>query len=375
MPGNSQRRGATSKGKGNTAGSGGRIRRSLEGRGATPRAEDRPYHKAYKGTGPAAGRGKAGSDSVGRSRSAPEAAGRGRSTPEPAGRGRSTPEAAGRGRATGDSRGRGRADTTERRPSPRRSAPPRAGRPAAGPEWVAGRNPVLEALEAGLPVRTAYVADGAERDDRLRDILRIAAERGFPMLQATRAELDRLTGGTFHQGVALQLPAYDYLHPDDLLARALDVDEPLVVALDSINDPRNLGAIVRSAAAFGADGVIIPERRSASMTASAWKTSAGAAARLPIARATNLNRTLKAYADAGFTVIGLAGEADLDIRDVPGMEGPMVLVVGSEGEGLARLVRENCDVLVRIPITNRVESLNAGVAAAIALYEISRRRA
>ena len=147
-------------------------------------------------------------------------------------------------------------------------------------------------MAAGIPSKTAYVAEGAERDDRLRDILKLAADRRLPLLEVTRAELDRLTGGAVHQGVALQLPAYSYAHPDDLLAAALEADSaPLIVALDSITDPRNLGAIVRSAAAFGAHGVLIPERRSAGMTAAAWKTSAGAAARLPIARATNLNRT------------------------------------------------------------------------------------
>jgi 23S rRNA (guanosine2251-2'-O)-methyltransferase len=233
----------------------------------------------------------------------------------------------------------------------------------------------LEAMQAEIPVRAAYVAEGAERDDRLRDIGKLAASRGTALLEVTRAELDRLTGGALHQGVALQLPAFDYAHPDDLLAAALDSDHPpLIVALDSITDPRNLGAIIRSAAAFGADGVLIPERRSAGMTAAAWKTSAGAAAQIPIARATNLNRSLRAYADAGLSLIGLDGSADTTISEVPGASGPMVLVVGSEGAGLSRLVREACDCLASIPISKSVESLNAGVAAGIALYEISRQR-
>lgn len=315
MPGNSQRKGAIRrKGKGNTAGSGGRVRRGLEGRGPTPRAEDRPYHVAHKAKNAAAKR------------------------------------------------------------APGRLTAPRTGRPGTGPEWVAGRNPVHEAMVAGIPVKSAYVAEGAERDDRLRDIFKLAAERSTPMLQVTAAELDRMTGGVIHQGVALQLPEYTYAHPDDLLSAALDSDtEALVVALDSITDPRNLGAIVRSAAAFGAHGVIIPERRSAGMTAAAWKTSAGAAARIPVARATNLNRTLRSYADAGFTLVGLDGEADVDIADLPGADGPVLLVVGSEGDGLSRLVREACDTLASIPITG-MESLNAGVAAGIALYEIARRR-
>jgi 23S rRNA (guanosine2251-2'-O)-methyltransferase len=317
MPGNSQRKGAVRrKGRGNTAGSGGRVRRGLEGKGPTPKAEDRPYHVAY------------------------------------------------RGRRTPTSRG-----------GQSRSAAPRTGRPGSGPEWVVGRNAVLEAMDVAMPIRTAYVAEGAERDDRLRDIFKLAADRGTPLLEVTRAELDRLTGGALHQGVALQLPAFDYAHPDDLLATALDsAGEPLIVALDSITDPRNLGAIVRSATAFGADGVLIPERRSAGMTAAAWKTSAGAAAHIRIARATNLNRSLRAYARAGLTLVGLDGRAALRISEVPAISGPVVLVVGSEGDGLSRLVREACDVLASIPITTSVESLNAGVAASIALYEISRHR-
>jgi 23S rRNA (guanosine2251-2'-O)-methyltransferase len=316
MPGNSQRKGAVRrKGRGNTAGSGGRVRRGLEGKGPTPKAEDRPYHSAYR-TKKAASQHKAG-----------------------------------------------------------RQSTSKTGRPGSGPEWVAGRNAVLEAMEAGIPIRAAYVSEGAERDDRLRSIVKLAASRGTALLEVTRAELERLTGGAVHQGVALQLPAFEYAHPDDLLAAALDSDhEPLIVALDSITDPRNLGAIVRSAAAFGADGVLIPERRSAGMTAAAWKTSAGAAAHIPIARATNLNRTLRAYADAGLSLVGLDGSAETTISEVPGASGPLVLVVGSEGPGLSRLVLQACDSLAAIPISKTVESLNAGVATGIALYEISRQR-
>ncbi|HET9779966.1 MAG TPA: 23S rRNA (guanosine(2251)-2'-O)-methyltransferase RlmB [Propionibacteriaceae bacterium] len=317
MPGNSQRKGAVRrKGKGNTAGSGGRVRRGLEGKGPTPRAEDRPYHVAYRGKGTPTSRG-------------------------------------------GQSR----------------SAAPRTGRAGSGPEWVVGRNAVLEAMDVAMPIRAVYVAEGAERDNRLRDILKLAADRGTALLEVTRAELDRLTGGALHQGIALQLPTFEYAHPDDLLEAALGSDhEPLIVALDSITDPRNLGAIVRSATAFGADGVLIPERRSAGMTAAAWKTSAGAAVRIRIARATNLNRSLRAYANAGLTLIGLDARAARSISEVPAISGPVVLVVGSEGEGLSRLVREACDALASIPISTSVESLNAGVAAGIALYEISRHR-
>ena len=172
-------------------------------------------------------------------------------------------------------------------------------------------------MEAGIPTKTAYVAEGRRAGRPAARHLQAGGRPRHALLEVTRAELDRLTGGAVHQGVALQLPAYEYAHPDDLLADALDADTvPLIVALDSVTDPRNLGAVVRSAAAFGAHGVLIPERRSAGMTAAAWKTSAGAAARIPIARATNLNRTLRAYADAGFSLVGLDGGAETDISAV-----------------------------------------------------------
>nr|WP_076389241.1 23S rRNA (guanosine(2251)-2'-O)-methyltransferase RlmB [Vaginimicrobium propionicum] len=294
-------------------GSGGKNRRALRGRGPTPKAEDRVYHKAYK---------------------------------------------AKQARAN--------------KPQPKKSSSNKR----LGHDWVVGRNPVLEALQAELPIKAAYVAEGSDRDDRLRDIFKFAAEHSITLLQANRAELDRLTGGAVHQGVALQLPGFDYAHPDDLLANAAnDETHPaLIIALDQITDPHNLGAIIRSAAAFGAHGVVIPERRSASMTAAAWKASAGAAARIPVARCTNLNRTLSDYAKAGCMVVGLAGEADTPISSGVGLDGPLVLVVGSEGDGLSRLTRERCDYLASIPITSAVESLNASVAAAIALYEVSQVR-
>ena len=226
---------------------------------------------------------------------------------------------------------------------------------------------------AGIPVKSAFAVEGSDRDDRLSDIFKIAAERHLPLLQVTRNEMERLVGDAVHQGVALQLPEFVYAHPDDLLATALEAgDAAMIVALDGISDPRNLGAIVRSAAAFGAQGVLIPERRAAGMTAAAWKSSAGAAARLPIARATNLNRALRSYADAGLTLVGLDGSADTTLQSVAETRGPTVLVVGAEGGGLSRLVREACDAIASIPIAAEIESLNAGVATGIALYELSR---
>ncbi len=330
MAGNTGRTGAVRKrgkgvgAKGRTAGSGGRVRKGLEGRGPTPKAEDRPYHKAYRKRGPS------------ESPISPD---------RPKGRRRS--------------------------PGEERS---RAPKKAAGADWVIGRNPVYEALAADLPVKRFILAEGVERDSRLSDILRLAADKGVPLLQASRSELDRLTGGASHQGVAIQLPEFSYSHPDDVLGDALEAgNNALVVALDQVTDPRNLGAIIRSAAAFGAHGIILPQRRSAHMSAAAWKASAGAAARVPVALATNLNRVLGDYAAAGFMVVGLAGDGDTDIAATPGMDGPVLLVVGSEGKGIAPLVRKNCDVIASIPITG-MESLNASVAAGIALYEIARTR-
>ena len=226
-----------------------------------------------------------------------------------------------------------------------------------------------------MPVTAVYVAEGAERDGRLREVFRIAADRGISLLEVSRGELDRLTDGAVHQGLAARVPAYEYAHPDDLLDRAAEAGEPpLIVALDSVTDPRNLGAVVRSAAGFGAHGVLIPERRSAGMTASAWKTSAGAAARVPVAQATNLTRQLKAYQEAGCMVVGLAADGDVSLPDLDLADGPLVVVVGSEGDGLSRLVAETCDQLVCIPMVNDVESLNAGVAAGVTLYAIAQKR-
>ena len=316
MPGNSQRRGAIKKtGKGNpTAGSGGRVRRGLEGKGPTPKAKDRPYHKAHK-------------------------------------------------QAVRDER----AST---------SRPKRRPGKAGESEWIAGRNSVVEALRAGLPVTSVYVAEGAERDGRLREVFSIVADQGLSLLEVPRAELDRMTSGAVHQGLAARVPAYEYAHPDDLLeAAAASGEKPLIVALDSVTDPRNLGAVVRSAAGFGAHGVLVPERRAAGMTASAWKTSAGAAARVPVAQAVNLTRQLKAYQAAGCMVLGLAADGDVALPDLELADGPLVIVVGSEGKGLSRLVADTCDALVSIPMASSLESLNAGVAASVALYAVAQRRA
>jgi len=319
MAGNSQRRGAMRKEgtkKGQTVGSGGQRRRGLEGKGPTPKAVERPKHKAYKAA----------------------------------------------------KRAEKSAATATR--TPRRTA--------RSAEYVVGRNSVVDALTARIPVVALYVASNIDVDDRIREALRIAGDRGLPIMESSRTDLDRLVDGANHQGMALKIPAYKYAEPDDLLQAAADAGAPaLIVALDGVTDPRNLGAIVRSAAAFGAHGVVVPERRSAGMTAAAWKTSAGAAARVPVARTTNLTRAIQAYQKAGCFVLGLDADGDVDLPDLDlGLAtGPLVIVVGSEGKGLSRLVAETCDQIVSIPITRDTESLNAGIAAGVALYGISVLRA
>ncbi|MER7607018.1 23S rRNA (guanosine(2251)-2'-O)-methyltransferase RlmB [Nocardioides sp. NPDC127503] len=316
MAGNSQRRGAIAKGrkKGAQVGTGGNRRKGLEGKGPTPKAKDRPYHKAHK---------------------AAQA-------------------------------------SEQRNKGPRKRA-------AGDAEWIIGRNSVVEALREDVPVNGLYVAEGAERDGRLREAFMLASEKGISLLEVTKVELDRLTGFNGHQGLAARIPAYEYAHADDLLDRAAEAKEQaLIVALDQVTDPRNLGAIVRSAAAFGAHGVVIPERRAAGMTAAAWKTSAGAASRIPVAQTVNLTRQLKAYQDAGCMVVGLDMEGDITLPELGApdglADGPLVIVVGAEGGGLSRLVQETCDQIVSIPMVNSVESLNAGVAASVVLYAVAEAR-
>jgi 23S rRNA (guanosine2251-2'-O)-methyltransferase len=262
-------------------------------------------------------------------------------------------------------------------PAAKRAAKPAGRRPAKrtdDTEIVLGRNPVLECLRAGAPASALYVALGTEADERLTESVTRAADRGIAILEVPRTDLDRMSTNGLHQGIALQVPPYSYAHPDDLLATATsDTSPALLVALDNISDPRNLGAIVRSVAAFAGHGVLIPQRRSASVTAVAWRTSAGAAARVPVARATNLNRTLKDWADAGLQIVGLDAGGDTTLDEFDGT-GPLVVVVGSEGKGLSRLVRQNCDTVVSIPMAGPTESLNASVAAGVVLAEIARQR-
>jgi 23S rRNA (guanosine2251-2'-O)-methyltransferase len=313
-------------------GTGGNRRDRLQGKGPTPPAHMRPGHPAQRAAA---------------ARSA--AAGR---PARKAGEGRSAV-------------GPGRSEYGNENPAPRGSG--------EGPEMVAGRNSVVESLRAQVPAMALYVTSRAQQDERVAEAVQLAAGGGIAVLESGMGELDRLTGGAVHQGVALRVRPYEYAHPDDFTQQE-SATPPLIVALDGVTDPRNLGAVVRSAAAFGATGVVVPARRSAGVTAGAWKASAGALARLPVARATNLTRTLEAYKERGLFVAGLDAAGTTDVADMTIADGPMVLVVGSEGRGLSRVVAGACDMLVRIPMSDETESLNAGVAGSIALYEIARAR-
>jgi 23S rRNA (guanosine2251-2'-O)-methyltransferase len=261
-----------------------------------------------------------------------------------------------------------RANAAARRDTPRRNTGDTA-------ELLVGRNPVVEALRAEIPAMALYVAVGLDSDERVTEALRIAGNRGLPLLEISRAELDRKTGGILHQGVALQVPPFAYRELADLFDVAdQSTAEPLFVALDGVTDPRNLGAVIRSAVAFGAHGVILPERRSAGVSAVAWRTSAGTAARIPVAQVTNLVRALKDCQKRGMTVIGLDADGNTSFDELTSATDPLVVVVGSEGRGLSRLVGETCDLTLSIPMAEGAESLNASVAAAVTLAEIARRR-
>jgi 23S rRNA (guanosine2251-2'-O)-methyltransferase len=316
-------------------GSGGQRRKGLEGKGPTPKAEDRKGHKAFKG-----GKPKVKATTRKGEFLAPSA-------------------------RTAGVAGASRTNTK------------RVAKAADSGEVLSGRNSVLEALRAKVPATSLYISNRIEMDERVKETIALANNRQIPINEVTKPEIDRLTGfDAVHQGIALAVPAYQYQHPAELLDKIVARGQkPLLVALDGITDPRNLGAIIRSVAAFGGQGVILPQRRSTGVTASAWKTSAGAAARIPVALAANLTATIKEYKKRGIFVVGLDGDGDMNLQKFSLGREPLLIVVGSEGKGLSRLVTENCDAIVSIPISGTTESLNAGIAASVTLYEVSKLRA
>ena len=327
MAGNSSRKGAIRQSKkGPSAGTGGKNKKRLTGKGPTPKAEDRPYHAAAK-----------------RKTAAEKKATRSPST-------RSTSPRA----------------TTMSRSAPSRA--PRGDRPRG--EIVAGRNAVLEALREAVPATELLVARSIDVDDRVAESLQLALHHGLPIREVHRAEIEGISANS--QGIILAIKPYQYSSFQEISERAKY--PALIVALDGVTDPRNLGAIVRSAAAFGVAGVVMTERRAAAMTASAWKSSAGAAARLPVAQVTNMARTIEDAKKMGCFVVGLDGESDVTLSEMKVASEPLMIVVGSEGKGLSRLVREKCDLVVSIPMNAATESLNASVATSIALFWVDEAR-
>lgn len=304
-------------------GSGGKHRGALRGKGPTPKAEDRVYHRAYR-----------------------------------------------------DKKAKERREFAD----PRLAAKRRVAKfTNDADDLVIGRNSVLEALRVAVPSKELYIATRLEADDRTREIIKLAGQQGLHILEADRLEIDRIARSHAHQGVVLKVQPYEYSSLNKLVDKANTWHSnggptPLFVALDGVTDPQNLGAVIRSAAAFGANGIILPERRSASVTAAAWKVSAGAAAHLPVARVVNLNKALDALHDQGFYAIGLDGGGSALVGETGFEKDPLVIVLGAEGKGISRLVSEKCDVIAGIPISGRVESLNASVAAGIALYATSSKR-
>ena len=315
MAGNSRRKGAVRKPgskKGATVGSGGQRRKGLEAKGPTPKAEERTGHPASRGS-----RGKTGVPSRAPGRERPES------------------------------------------------------------EIVAGRNPVVEALRAAVPARELLVMEFVDADERIAEAVQLAGDQGLAVRELPKRDLDRRALDAHHQGIVLVVSPFEYSDTEALLTDALATSRvPVLVALDGVTDPHNLGAIARSALAFGASGVLLPARRSAKVTAVAWRSSAGAFARLPVALTPNLTRALASAQEAGFFVLGLAGAGgqDLEAAAAHFADVPVVLVVGSEGEGLSRLVAEKADTRVAIPMPGGMESLNASVATGVALYTLSRTR-
>ena len=261
----------------------------------------------------------------------------------------------------------------ERRPSLRSPEPEAAAATPPADDLVWGRHASLAALEAGRPIHRIWCTPEMRSAAKFLQLLRDAKASGVLVEEVTWARLGQITGGSVHQGIALQTAAAETLDLDALISGCADLGEPpLLVALDGVTDPHNLGAVVRSAEAMGAHGVVLPQRRSAGLTGSAAKVAAGALEHLPVARVVNLNRSLEKLKDCGYRVIGLASEGDVTLTDVD-LSGPLVLVTGSEDQGLSLLTRRHCDQLVRIPLRGVTPSLNASVATALCVYEVARR--
>ena len=239
-------------------------------------------------------------------------------------------------------------------------------------DMLAGRNAVMEALKGSSRINRLMVADGSS-EGSIRELIAVAKEKGVPVQFLERSKLDSMAKGIRHQGVLAQVSPVEYVELEDILTKAREKQEdPFIILLDELEDPHNLGAILRSADAAGAHGVLIPKRRSCPLSATVAKTSAGAVEHVPVARIGNIVQTIKALKEEGLWVAG----ADMDGKNYyeADLTGPLLLVVGSEGQGIGRLVKEQCDFIVRIPMLGAINSLNASVAGSVLMFEVTKQR-
>ena len=239
-------------------------------------------------------------------------------------------------------------------------------------DMLAGRNAVMEALKGSSRINRLMVADGSS-EGSIRELIAVAKEKGVPVQLLERSKLDSMAKGIRHQGVLAQVSPVEYVELEDILSKAREKQEdPFIILLDELEDPHNLGAILRSADAAGAHGVLIPKRRSCPLSATVAKTSAGAVEHVPVARIGNIVQTIKALKEEGLWVAG----ADMDGKNYyeADLTGPLLLVVGSEGQGIGRLVKEQCDFIVRIPMLGAINSLNASVAGSVLMFEVTKQR-
>jgi len=240
-------------------------------------------------------------------------------------------------------------------------------------EFIAGKNPVLEALQAGRPLSKILFAQGLKQSS-VKEIMSLARTRQIPYQFVARERLDSLVPGNIHQGIVAQAGAKEYVDWEEIVEKALQKGtDPFLVLLDGLEDPRNLGAILRTAEAVGVDGVIIPKHRSVSLTAAVARSSAGAVEYVPVARVPNLPLIMDRLKEKGYWIVGTDSQAEQKYFEAD-LKGPLAVVLGSEGKGLGKLVKEKCDFLVSIPMLGQVNSLNVSVAGALLFYEIIRQR-
>ncbi|MCA1032743.1 23S rRNA (guanosine(2251)-2'-O)-methyltransferase RlmB [Bacillus timonensis] len=239
-------------------------------------------------------------------------------------------------------------------------------------DYVIGKNPVIESLRSGREINKIWIAEGSQRG-QMNVVTQLAKEQGVLVQFVPKKKIDQMVEGN-HQGVVAQVAAYEYAEVDDIFKRAEEKgEEPFIIILDEIEDPHNLGSILRTADSTGAHGVIIPKRRAVGLTATVAKASTGAIEYVPVARVTNMARTIEELKERGVWIVGTDAKGKEDYRSIDGKM-PVGLVIGSEGKGMGRLIKEKCDFLIHLPMVGKVTSLNASVAAGLLMYEVYRKR-